>query len=67
MTRRQQNEQLDAADAEAFPEDGVLLYDKSGREYRTSSRQEYTSLVFGQGYSVDKPKDPEPEPEVPIT
>lgn len=48
-----------------FPEDGVVLFDRSGREYRVHTRREYSSLVYGQGYSLDKPSDPEPVPEVP--
>ena len=48
-----------------FPDDGVVLYDRSGREYTARTRLEYTQLRYADGYSEDKPKDPEPEPEVP--
>lgn len=45
--------------------DGVSLYDRSGQEYRVYSQREHTTLVFGHGYSEEKPQDPEPEVEVP--
>jgi hypothetical protein len=43
----------------------VELFSPDGRSVRTYSQIEHTSLVFGHGYSTEKPKDPLPEPEVP--
>lgn len=63
--QRSVNDAEVAAVEDEFPEDGVLLYDRSGREYTAGTRVEYTSLLYGQGYSTEKPKDPEPEPVVP--
>jgi hypothetical protein len=63
MPRSQQSEASPAQDE--FPKEGVELFSPDGRSVRTYSQIEHTSLVFGHGYSTEKPKDPLPEPEVP--
>lgn len=52
-------------DKDFTPEGGVTLYDRQGQEHTVHTRVEYTSLVYGEGYTLTKPEDPAAEPEVP--
>ena len=47
-------------------EQGVVLYDQYGREVRAYSPTEFTNLVYGGGYSLEKPKEPQELPTAPI-
>jgi hypothetical protein len=73
---RQDAQQPDTLEAAAEPvaapatvgqtgEQGVVLYDRYGREFRAANPVEFTNLVYGGGYSITKPSEPEELPTAP--